>query len=185
MQNLNYIWFDYPTNINLSDIIEVTISPQNADLYAIFVYRKSVDKVYLDSKRVLGIDPGVNNWLTCVPNTGKHGFIIDGKQIKSFNQLYHKQVASLKTGKPQGFWNNQLDRITGKRNRRMHDAVNKAASYLIQYCLDEQIGTIIFGWNKQQKNGSNMSRKNNQNFVSMFLAVPPELLLTSADHSRS
>ena len=49
----------------------------------------------------------------------------------------------------------------------MHDAVNKAASYVIQYCLDEQIGTIVFGWNKGQKNASEMSRKNNQHFVSI------------------
>ena len=48
------------------------------------------------------------------------GFIIDGKQLKSAYQFYHKQLSNAKKGKPSGFWSNQLDRITNKRNRQMH-----------------------------------------------------------------
>ena len=38
MYDIDYIWMPYPTNINPADIVEVTISPQNGDLYAVFVY---------------------------------------------------------------------------------------------------------------------------------------------------
>ena len=109
----------------------------------------------LNYELALGIDHGVNNWLTCVPNTGKKGFIIDGKQLKSFNQLYHKEVSKAKTGKPEGFWNNHLDRLTGIRNRQMQDATNKAAKFIIDYCLKESIGNIVFGWNKGQSKHGN------------------------------
>ncbi len=89
----------------------------------------------LDPAKALAIDHGVNNWLACVSNLG-HSFIIDGRKVTSFNQWYNKEVARLKTGKPQGFWSWQLDRITEKRNRRMRDAINKAARRVVNYCLE-------------------------------------------------
>ncbi len=59
-----------------------------------------------------------DNWLTCVDTQG-HSFIIDGKHIKSKNQWYNKQIATIKENKPQGFWSKRLARITEKRNRQM------------------------------------------------------------------
>lgn len=67
----------------------------------------------LDSTKVLGIDHGLNNWLTCVSNV-ETSFIIDGKHLKSVNQWYNKQVAHLKEGKPQGFWSRTLAYVTEK-----------------------------------------------------------------------
>jgi transposase len=86
------------------------------------------------SKRVLGIDPGINNWLTCLSNA-RTSFIIDGRHVKSLNQNYNKRVAKLKARKPQGFWSEELAAITEKRNRQMRDAVNKAAVLVIDVVL--------------------------------------------------
>ena len=47
----------------------------------------------------------------------------------------------------------------------MRDAVNKAAKLVIQHCIDNNIGTVVMGWNKGQKQSSNMGKKNNQKFV--------------------
>jgi putative transposase len=118
----------------------------------------------VDKNNVLGIDHGLNNWLTCVSNLGT-SFIVDGLHLKSLNQWYNKSVAKLKSDKPQGFWSNQLAAITEKRNRQMRDAVNKAARIVITHCLENKIGTIVFGWNKGQKNGIDLGAKNNQKFV--------------------
>ncbi len=96
-----------------------------------------------------------------------HGFIIDGRKVKSFNQWYNKQLGRLRTGKPQGFWSQQLDRITEKRNRRMRDAIHKAARLVVDYCLKHSIGRVIFGWNKGQKQECQMGNINNQNFVAI------------------
>jgi IS605 OrfB family transposase len=49
----------------------------------------------------------------------------------------------------------------------MRDAVNKAARKVINHCLENKIGTLVFGWNKRQKDSSNMGRINNQKFVSV------------------
>ena len=49
----------------------------------------------------------------------------------------------------------------------MRDATNKAARKVINHCLDNKIGTLVFGWNKGQKDSSNMGSVNNQKFVSV------------------
>ncbi len=81
------------------------------------------------------------------------------------NRWYNKQVATIKENKPQGFWSNQLAAITEKRNRQMRDGINKAARIVINHCLDKELGTIIFGWNKGNKNESELGKKNNSEFV--------------------
>lgn len=68
-------------------------------------------------------------------------------------------------GKPKGFWSNQLASITERRNRQMRDAVNKAARIVVNHCLKNGIGKIVFGWNTGQKDSANMGKKTNQKFV--------------------
>ena len=113
----------------------------------------------------MGIDPGLNNWLTCIsfyPSENlESSFIVDGKQLKSVNRWYNKQVSVLKENKPQGFWSKRLARITEKRNRQIKDAVNKAASIVIRQAWNQGIETIIFGWNQGQKKRADMGSKTN------------------------
>jgi putative transposase len=153
-----------PNNLDYKQVKEIRVLPRNGAFYVEYVYRVTIEKPDLDPSKVLGIDPGISNWLTCVSNTGS-GFIVDGKHLKSLNQWYNKQVARLKTNQPQGFWSKKLANITEKRNRLMRDVVNKAARLVVNQCLDAQIGTLVFGWNRGQKDGANMGKKTNQKFV--------------------
>ena len=154
-----------PSNLKFADIKEFRILPRNKCFYIEYVYKQpDVAVPNLDKSKVLGIDHGLNNWLTCVSNVGT-SFIVDGKALKSKNQWYNKQVATIKENKPQGFGNEKLAHITEKRNRQVRDAVNKAAKLVINHCLNNQIGTVVFGWNKGQKKSSNLGKKNNQKFV--------------------
>ncbi|MDJ0582472.1 transposase [Crocosphaera sp.] len=155
-----------PSNLHWSTIKEIRLLPRNRCFYAEFVYSEQIKMQPLDESKALGLDHGLNNWLTCVSNTGD-SFIVDGKHLKSINQWYNKQLAKLKEGKPQGFWSRTLANITEKRNRQMRDATNKAARIVINYCLVNSIGTLVFGWNQGQKQGANLGKKNNQKFVSV------------------
>ena len=97
-----------PSNLKFEDIKELRILPRNRCFYVELVYeQKPVNVVKLDPSKVLGIDHGVGNWLTCVSNVGT-SFIVDGLKLKSVNQWYNKQIATIKEGKPQGFWSNKL-----------------------------------------------------------------------------
>jgi IS605 OrfB family transposase len=164
-------WFDIdsfyipmPLKLDFKAIKEVRILPRNKCFYAEFVYRSERIITEVDKSKVLGIDHGLNNWLTCLSNVGT-SFLVDGKHLKSLNQWYNKQIAKNKEGKPQGFWSNRLASITEKRNRQMGFGINKAAIIVIKHCLDNRIGTIVFGWNKGQKDRIDIGAKNNQKFV--------------------
>lgn len=161
---ISEIYLPMPSNLDWASIKEVRILPRNGCFYAEFVYPVVAIAVQLDPAKALGIDHGLDNWLTCISNCGT-SFIVDGLHLKSLNQWYNKRVASLKEGKAQGFWSKQLASITEKRNRQMRDAVNKAARIVVNHCLEHGIGRIVFGWNQGQKDGANMGAKTNQKFV--------------------
>lgn len=158
------LWIPGCAGIQPNQVIEVRILPRNGEFYAEYIYQQQTYQADVDFSNVLGIDPGLNNWLTCVSNIGK-SFIVDGRQAKSWNQWYNKRVAALKEGQPQGFWSLELASITEKRNRQMRDAVNKAARFVLNWCLQHRVGTIVFGWNQRNKDGINIGSKNNQEFV--------------------
>lgn len=81
------------------------------------------------------------------------------------NQGYCRLVAKYKQGKSDFYWDSNLDRIQRKRNHQMRDAINKAARFIINQCLNDKIGNLVIGWNQGQKNGSFLGKRNNQNFV--------------------
>jgi putative transposase len=161
---LKEFFLPMPSNLDFETLREVRILPRNGCFYAEFVYPVVVEKPVLDPTKCLGLDPGLNNWLTGVSNAGT-SFIIDGKHLKSVNQWYNQQVARQMTNKPNGFWSNRLAAATEKRNRQMRDAINKVARIVVQHCLDNGIGTLVFGWNKGQKSDIDLGKKINQNFV--------------------
>jgi len=160
---LDCFFVPMPSNLKFADIKELRILPRNRCFYVEFVYKTNVVEVDVDSNNALGIDPGLSNWLTCVSNVGT-SFIVDGRHLKSLNRWYNKQVSTLKENKPQGFWSNRLAAITEKRNRQMKDAINKAARLAINHCIENRIGTIVFGWNQGQRQEIKLG-KNNQSFV--------------------
>ena len=161
---IDEVYLNFPSNLDWDSIKEVRILPRNGAFYAEYVYSMESSNLTLNPNKVLGIDHGINNWLTCVSNTGT-SFIVDGRHLKSLNQWYNKRVSELKEGQAQGFWSKQLSRITEKRNRQVRDAINKAARLVINHCLDNQIGKVVLGWNQGQKQEVELGKRNNQQFV--------------------
>lgn len=161
---LDSFYLPMPSNLDYKAIREYRILPRNGCFYLELVYKSAVSLAQVDSNKCLMIDHGMNNWLTCVSNVDT-SFIVDGKHLKSINQGYNKRVAFLMEGKANGFWSKRLASLTERRNRQMRDAINKAARKVINHCLDKQIGTVVFGWNKEQKQSINLGKKTNQKFV--------------------
>jgi lycopene cyclase CruP len=79
----------------------------------LIVYKYQSVKTDIDTSRGLGIDPGLNNWLTCVSNVGTT-LSMDGLRLKSPHQGYNKRVSTLKENQSQGFWSKGLAGITEK-----------------------------------------------------------------------
>lgn len=161
---LDAFFLPMPSNLDFKAIREYRILPRNGCFYLESIYKSPDIQTDVDPAKCLTIDRGMDNWLTCLSNVGT-SFIVEGKHLKSINQGYNKRVAFLMKGKANGYWSKRLASLTEKRNRQMRDAVNKAARKVIHHCLENRIGTVVFGWNKGQKNSANMGSKTNQKFV--------------------
>jgi putative transposase len=157
-----------PEFIDSDWVKQVTIRPNSGELWIDWVIDDGKEAITnnpnLDYAQAWSFDHGGTNWLTGVSTHGK-SLIIDGRKLKSMNQGYCRLVAKYKQGKSEFYWDSNLDRVQRKRNNQMRDAINKAARFIINQCLNDKVGNLVIGWNQGQKNSSNMGKRNNQNFV--------------------
>lgn len=162
LEGVSEIYIPAPANIHPEQIREVRIFPRNRCFYVEWIYQREVERYELNPTNALGIDPGVKNWLTCVSSHGE-SFIIDGKRPNFWNRTLNRETAKHN----KGFWSKKLALMTEKRNRRMRDYINKATRWIADYCIANDIGTVVFGWNKRNKTKINVGRRNNQNIVQL------------------
>ena len=153
-------------------IKEIRIIPKaNARFFEIqYTYKTECVQRNLNQNNALAIDLGINNLATCVTNTGE-SFIIDGRRLKSINQWFNKKNARLQGIKDkQGFGKrttNHQKAIARDRNNKVNDYMSKAARIIINYCIANDIGTLVVGYNETFQRGSNLGKQTNQNFVSI------------------
>ena len=151
---------------------EIRIIPKaNARFFEIqYTYEAECVQRNLNTNNALALDLGVNNLVTAVSNSGK-SFIIDGKKLKSINQWYNKQNARLQSIKDkQNFGRKPTNRqraICRARNNKDNDYMNKAARKIIDYCIRNDIGTLVVGYNETFQKSSHMGKQNNQSFVNI------------------
>lgn len=152
-------------------IKEIRIIPKQHSRYFEIQYTYEIEEIQreLNKENVLGIDLGIDNLCTCVTNAGA-SFIIDGRKIKSINQYYNKINAKLQSIKDkQKIERTTLrqKRITRKRNNRINDYLSKSAKTIVNYCLNNDIGKLVLGYNEDFQRNSNIGSINNQNFVNI------------------
>ena len=169
----------FPERLRGKIIKEVRILPCfGAKFFKIqYVYEAEQEIKQLNNTKFMSIDFGLENLTTCVTTDGA-SFIIDGRKLKSINRLYNKEKARLqsiadKQGKK---YTKRISRITEKRNNRVTDYMKKTARIIIDYCLEQQIGTIVVGYNLDFKRNINIGKRNNQNFVQIPLGKLREYL---------
>ena len=169
-------YLHFPEKVKLSPIKtriknllhQVRIIPKGLFYNLEIIYSKEIDNLNLNKDRFIGIDLGISNIVTIVNNVGLKPTIIKGSIVKSVNQFYNKRIAELKSIKDkQGikFETNRLQRITAKRNNKINDIFHKISRKVINYCIENNFGTIIIGYNRAWKQKVNMGKINNQKFV--------------------
>ena len=149
---------------------QVRIIPKDRYLVVEIVYKINNIVPMLDNNKYISIDLGLDNFVTVVNNCGLKPFVINGKGLKSINQYYNKQVSYYKSisKRMNGLdYTNRISKITNKRNNKVDDFIHKASRYIVDYCRDNKINTIIIGNNKNWKQNSKMSKVVNQNFISI------------------
>lgn len=154
------------------EVKEIRIIPKaNARFFEIqYIYKAECIQRNLNKNHALALDLGINNLVTAVSSDG-NSFIIDGRRLKSINQWFNKKNARLQSIKDkQGLGKKTTDRqkaIARDRNNKVNDYMNKTARKVIDYCITNDIGTLVVGYNETFQRSSHIGKRNNQNFVNI------------------
>lgn len=146
---------------------QVRIIPK-IGFYVIEVVYEVEENLAKQNNKVASIDLGLNNLATVVTNDGANPVLISGKKIKSINQYYNKKTSQKKALLPNNtFSSKSLDRLWLKRNNKLSYELHKITKFLANYFDERDISTVIIGKNVGWKNGINIGKRNNQNFVNI------------------
>lgn len=146
---------------------QVRIIPK-VGCYVIEVIYEIKENKLKQNQRVAAIDLGLNNLATVVTNDGDNPILISGRKIKSINQYYNKMTSKKKTLLPYNvFTSKSLDRLWLKRNNKISYEIHKITKYLANYFDERDVSIVVIGNNSGWKNGINIGRRNNQNFVNI------------------
>ncbi len=152
------------------DLHQIRIIPMGNRYIIEIIYEREIKNLNLNKNRVIGIDLGINNLVTIVNNAGLKPFVIKGSVVKSMNQFYNKRKArlsSIKDKQGYNFETGQIKHLTLRRNNKIKDFFHKTSRKIIEYCIENNLGTIITGYNEGWKQEVNIGKKNNQNFVNI------------------
>ncbi len=167
---LKNIVLDFPTQINKDKVQEIRIIPQQKAAFFRMevVYEVEEKDLKLNKENVLSIDVGLSNLATCYNVSNNRAFIYDGRRIKSINYYWNKQNARLQSIKDKQNIKSYTKKqfvLKRKRENRIKDIIRKTAKNILDYCIENDIGTIVVGHNKGWKQEINIGKRNNQNFV--------------------
>jgi len=128
----------------------------------------------ITDKRIIAIDPGVDNFLSMVNNFGDQPMLIKGGSIKSANQFYNKELARHKSQAElcnKRKVTKRISRLHLKRYNIIKDKMHKISRYLADYCRDRKVDMVILGHNVYQKQEIATGHVNNQSFVQIPFVV--------------
>ena len=163
-----HVKIPFPSRLKEKNIKEIRICPvYNGRYFKIqYCYLQEEEQQNVTPDKVLAIDIGLENLATCVTNIGT-SFIMDGRKIKSINQYWNKQKAHYQSiADKQGIKKtHRFYCLACKRNNRVQDYIRKTARYIINYCIDHQIGVVVCGYNPDFTRSMNLGKKVNQQFM--------------------
>ena len=169
-----YLYFPKRVNLKLlktrikEKLKEVRIIPLGIKYKIEIIYEKEEQDLGLNKNNMLSIDLGLNNLITAVNNIELDPIIIKGGVIKSINQYFNKQLAyyrSIENKKGNFQDTKRIQKLYLKRNNKIHTMFHRISKILLDYCIENNFGTIIIGYNDGWKQNINIGKKNNQKFV--------------------
>lgn len=156
----------------LGRLIQVRFVPRNTHYVMEVVYETEIEEISGTSERIASIDIGVDNLITITNNIGVAPFIINGKPLKSINQQYNKQRAKIQSDlmKRNGeHWSKKLETLTAKRHQRVKNYLHNASAYVLKWCVENDIDTLVVG--------KNDTWKQDKKYMQNFTDIPYEMLL--------
>lgn len=156
------------TNVKIKtkvkDVQQVRIVPKNNIIVVEVLYKVNCKENKGLTKKYCGVDLGLNNLMSCAFNNVRP-LIISGKPLKSINWHYNKEKARLQSLLKNRYTSKRINSLTIKRNNRVNDYLHKASRIFVNYLVSNGITDVVIGYNKEWKQGINIGKVNNQNFV--------------------
>lgn len=161
----------------LGRLIQVRFVPKGSCYAMEIVYEIETCECNNEVGRIASIDLGVDNLVTMTNNIGLSPIIVNGKIIKSINQNYNKRKSKIQSElkkRNSKDWSNQLDTLTFKRHCRVNNYMHNTSAFIIKWCLENDIDTLVIGKNDTWK----QEKKDMQNFT----YIPYEMLLGQLEY---
>lgn len=165
------------TNIFIKSKVEkiqfVRVVPRKRKITVEVGYKKELpeEKSLSQPRKFSAVDIGIDN-LAAVTFSDSNSFIVNGKPLKSINQYFNKINAKLlsrqrKINDKDFSRTNKMLTLSNWRDNKISDYLHKASRHIVNQLVSRQITDLIIGHNKKWKQGTNLGRKTNQNFVSI------------------
>ena len=159
---------------------EIRIIPKSAARFFEIQYTYEAECFHenLNTTNALALDLGINNLVTALSSKGET-FIIDGRRLKAINQWFNKENARLQSIKDKQHYgtkpSNRQKAMARKRNNRINDYMNKAARIVIDYCIDNDIGILVVGYNETFQKDSDIGTRD-------FVDIPYRMLIDKLEY---
>lgn len=172
-----YLYFAFKPFKPFNDLIKVNfkgkhmqtrIVPRKGYYVLEVVYEIELPSIKEESNRIIGIDLGLNNLMTIQNNVGFKPIVINGKPLKAINSYYNMKKSFIQSELKKinsKNWSNKLSHLTMKRDNKIDNYLHKASRYVVNYCIEHDIDTVVIGKNDKWK----QEFKNQRNFVQIPL----------------
>ena len=160
---------EFQTKVPKNEIQYLKLVHCGNHIKVVIGYYKTTKKIKDTQKRIASIDIGQNNLMTVTSNVF-HPVIYNGKPVKSVNQFYNKIKAEKQSQlKKQNnvYWSKKLGQLALWRENQIANYFHKVTHHFVNYCIANDIDTVIIGRNQQWKDNINLGKRVNQNFVTI------------------
>ncbi|MDK2790154.1 MAG: putative transposase [Methanothermococcus sp.] len=155
------------------DLSSVRITYYLGFAYVDIVYDKHIKELKPSGEHKAGIDLGVENLATIVSTNNIPSIVIKPSYLKAFNQWYNKSLAILKSEydtttdiKVKNNLKRKIMKLHLHRKKWMENMAHQVSKTISIFLHKTGHDTLYIGNNiLEAKNGSNLSKKVNQNFV--------------------
>jgi len=190
-KNSKYLKVKLPEYIDKNAIKSIRIKTIGTDAYIDVVYTKEIDIEDIEKQYIAGIDLGLNNLLTIFSNNPNlRILILNGKEIKSFNQWFNKEKSKIQSEidllqnqinklskdglnadglkqKKKDLINKQKQ-LSAFRERRLNNIFHQITRKIADYLYETGHKKVIIGNGAtNSKDGIDLGNKTNQHFVSI------------------
>lgn len=175
----NYLYLENKIFQKTDVIKQIRIYPPvNGVIRVIVVYEVDDTIMLPDNGKYLSIDLGLHNLMTCYDSRGK-SFIL-GRQYLSIMQRYDKEIARV-----QGQWaklqaskgvkypipSKHVLKLYEKKRHHVKDYLHKLTHYIVMYCVENNINTVIIGDVTGIRKDNNLGSRINQQLHGLPYAI--------------